>query len=57
MLWHLFFATDNGDTRARLLAGIAAAGCAGFLSRVLQLVLPTRPHPLHTEPLAFVMLT
>ena len=55
MLWYLWFATNDTDTRARLLAGIAAAACAGFLSRVLQLVLPTHPRPLHTEALGFVM--
>jgi hypothetical protein len=43
------------SARARLLAGLAAAACAGFLSRVLQLVLPTHPRPLYTETLGFVM--
>ena len=55
MLWHLWFITDNVDTRARLLIGIAASACAGFLSWVLQLGLPVHPHPLHTEALGFVM--
>jgi membrane-associated phospholipid phosphatase len=55
MLWYLRFATNDVDARARLLAGIAAAACAGFLSRGLQLVLPTHPRPLRAEALGFVM--
>jgi membrane-associated phospholipid phosphatase len=55
VLWYLWFETNDVDTRARLLSGIVAAACAGVLSRVFQLVLPTHPRPLHTEALGFVM--
>ncbi len=55
VLWYLWFATDDVDARARLPGGIVAAAGAGFLSRVLQIVLPTHPRPLHTETLGFVM--
>ena len=55
LLWFLWFATDATDKRAWLLSGLAAAACAGFLSRLLQLALPTHPRPLHTLALGFVM--
>jgi undecaprenyl-diphosphatase len=55
VLWYLWFTTNDVDIRARLLGGIVAAASAGFLSRVLQLVLPTHPRPLHTEALGFVI--
>jgi membrane-associated phospholipid phosphatase len=55
LLWLLWFDTADDDDRARLLAGIAAASCAGFVSRLLQLALPTHLRPLHTGTLDFVM--
>lgn len=55
LLWYLWFETNDIDDRARLLGGLVAAVCAGFLSRVLQLGLPTHLRPLHTEALGFVL--
>ncbi len=55
LFWFLWFATDDADERARLLVGLAAASCAGILSRILQLALPTHPRPLHTASLGFVI--
>ncbi len=55
VLWYLWFSTDNPSDRAGLVTGIVAASCAGIVSRVLQLVLPTHLRPLHTHALGFVL--
>jgi membrane-associated phospholipid phosphatase len=55
VLWYLWFSTDNPSDRAGLVTGIVAASCAGIVSRVLQLVLPTHLRPLHTPALGFVL--
>ncbi len=55
LIWYLWFGTTVSETRARLLTGTAAAATAGAISRLLQLVLPTHPRPLHTADLGFVL--
>jgi membrane-associated phospholipid phosphatase len=55
LLWYLWFGTTNLAIRARLLAGTIAASCAGVVSRLLQLALPTHLRPLHTTTLGFVL--
>ncbi len=54
LIWYLWFDVDERQ-RPLLLTGVAAASCAGFLSRLLQLGLPTHLRPLHTPGLDFVM--
>ena len=55
LLWYLWFSTVETADRARLLTGAVASTCAGIVSRVLQLVLPTHFRPLHTQALGFVL--
>jgi membrane-associated phospholipid phosphatase len=55
LLWYLWFSTAETADRARLLTGTVAAACAGIVSRILQLVLPTHLRPLHTQALGFVL--
>jgi membrane-associated phospholipid phosphatase len=55
LLWYLWFSTAETADRARLITGTVAAACAGIVSRMLQLVLPTHLRPLHTQALGFVL--
>jgi undecaprenyl-diphosphatase len=53
LLWYLWFDAADIRGRGRLVAGLAAAACAGFASRIMQLALPTHLRPLHTSLLSF----
>jgi membrane-associated phospholipid phosphatase len=55
IIWFLWFARDATAPRARLLVGTFTASCAGVLSRVIQLRLPTHLRPLHQPQLDFVL--
>jgi membrane-associated phospholipid phosphatase len=55
LVWYVWFGTTDVAVRARLLTGTLAASCAGVISRLLQLALPTHLRPLHTESLGFVL--
>jgi undecaprenyl-diphosphatase len=55
LVWYLWFARPDLNSRARLLAGTFAAAAAGVTSRLVQLVLPSHLRPLHTPQLHFVM--
>ncbi len=55
LLWYLWFSTQDSDIRAPLMTGTVAASCAGIVSRVLQLVLPTHLRPLHSPAVGFVL--
>jgi membrane-associated phospholipid phosphatase len=54
LIWFLWFAGEDAVTRAKLLVGTLAAALAGLVSRVMQLVLPTHPRPLHLTAIDFV---
>jgi membrane-associated phospholipid phosphatase len=55
VLWYLWFDARRPEPRARMLTGVAAATMAGIVSRVLQLILPTHPRPLHTAELPLTL--
>jgi membrane-associated phospholipid phosphatase len=55
LIWFLWFSSDDTARRARLLVGTIAAACAGVLSRIIQLELPTHLRPLHQPQLGFVL--
>jgi membrane-associated phospholipid phosphatase len=55
LIWFLWFTGDDTARRARLLVGTIAAACAGVLSRIIQLELPTHLRPLHQAQLGFVL--
>jgi len=55
VIWYLWCGTKQPEARARILAGVAAAALAGFMSRFLQLCLPTHFRPLHAAGLNFVL--
>jgi membrane-associated phospholipid phosphatase len=52
-VWYCWFAAGSQADRSRILVSLVATFVAGALSRVLQLVLPTHPRPLHDPALAF----
>ena len=55
LIWFLWFSCEATAPRARLLVGTIAAACAGVLSRIIQLELPTHLRPLHQPQLGFVL--
>jgi membrane-associated phospholipid phosphatase len=55
LIWFLWFTSEDTALRARLLVGTIAAACAGVLSRIIQLELPTHLRPLHQARLGFVL--
>jgi membrane-associated phospholipid phosphatase len=55
LIWFLWFTSEDRALRARLLVGTIAAACAGVLSRIVQLELPTHLRPLHQAGLGFVL--
>jgi len=55
LIWFLWFTSEDTAPRARLFVGTIAAACAGVLSRVIQLELPTHLRPLHQAQLGFVL--
>jgi undecaprenyl-diphosphatase len=55
LIWFLWFTCEDTAPRARLFVGTIAAACAGVLSRVIQLELPTHLRPLHQAQLGFVL--
>ncbi|HET9019564.1 MAG TPA: phosphatase PAP2 family protein [Acetobacteraceae bacterium] len=55
LVWYAWFARPDAVARARLLAGTVAAFAAGMMGRVLQLVLPTHPRPMHDAVLAMTL--
>jgi undecaprenyl-diphosphatase len=55
LIWFLWFTSADPALRARLLVGTIAAACAGVLSRIIQLELPTHLRPLHQIRLGFVL--
>lgn len=55
LIWFLWFTSEDAALRARLLVGTIAAACAGVLSRIIQLELPTHLRPLHQAQLGFVL--
>lgn len=54
LLWYLWFKVPDSETRAQVVAGVIGAACAGAASRLLQLLLPTHPRPLHDPGLHFL---
>ena len=55
LIWFLWFAVEDTSMRAKLLVGTVAASCAGVVSRLMQLALPTHLRPLHQPQLGFVL--
>jgi membrane-associated phospholipid phosphatase len=55
LIWFLWFSSEDTALRVRLLVGTLAASCAGVLSRIIQLELPTHLRPLHQPQLGFVL--
>jgi undecaprenyl-diphosphatase len=55
VLWFLWFSAPERQIRAGLITGAIAASCAGIVSRILQLALPTHLRPLHSPAVGFVL--
>ncbi|MGP3695713.1 phosphatase PAP2 family protein [Rhodobacter sp. NSM] len=57
LFWSLWFAVSKRveETRARLLATLAVSVLAVFVGRVLAVMLPYRPRPIHDPELGFVL--
>jgi membrane-associated phospholipid phosphatase len=53
LIWYVWFSMDNTDCRTKVAVGFIMSYVSGILSRVLQLILPVHPRPLHDPALHF----
>jgi undecaprenyl-diphosphatase len=53
LVWYAWFKTDDNLRHGGLIAGVVLSLIAGFVSRGLQLGLPSHPRPLHDPTLGF----